>query len=158
MRISPDEVPGRACALLLAGLLLAGAARAEPAVALYARLGGEPVVRVVVSDTLDRVTVDPRLKRSFAEIDVERVKRLLVEQICELAGGGCRYSGASMQEAHAGHRISESEFYGLVAILRDSLREHHVKLRERNELLSLLAPMKRDVVNAPTPRPDTANP
>jgi hemoglobin len=139
-------------------MLIASVADADPQPSLYARMGGESVVRAVVSETLDRVTADARLKRSFAEVDVERVKRLLVEQICELAGGGCHYSGVSMREAHGGHQISEAEFYGLVEILRDSLRQHHVKLRERNELLALLAPMKRDVVNAPAPSPDSVSP
>jgi hypothetical protein len=39
----------------------------------------------------------------------------------------------------------------MVEILRDSLRRHDVGLRERNELLALLAPMKRDVVDVPAP-------
>jgi hemoglobin len=112
-------------------------------------MGGEPVVRAVVSDTLDRVVADHRLGRSFAEIDVARVKRLLAEQICQIADGGCRYTGDPMREVHAGHQISEAEFYGLVELLRDSMRRHHVRLRERNELLARLAPMKRDVVDIP---------
>ncbi|MGA8707635.1 MAG: group 1 truncated hemoglobin [Steroidobacteraceae bacterium] len=147
--------------LLAAGglLLLAAAATvAAPQASLYQRMGGAPVVKAVVSDTLDRVTADPKLKRSFAEVDVERVKRLLAEQICALADGGCHYSGVSMSEAHGGHQISESEFYGLVEILRDSLRRHHVHLRERNELLALLAPLKREVVNAPAPTPGGTDP
>jgi hemoglobin len=125
---------------------------------LYARMGGEPVIRVVVSDTLDRVVADHQLGRSFEKVDVDRVKRLLVEQICELAGGGCHYSGDSMREVHGGHQISEAEFYGLVQILRDNLKRHHVRQRERNELLALLAPMKRDVVNVPAPVASTRPP
>jgi hemoglobin len=112
------------------------------------------VVQAVVSDTLDQVVADQKLKRSFHNVDVERVKRLLAEKICELAGGGCHYSGDSIREAHAGHQISEAEFYGLVQILRDSLKRHGVHQRERNELLVLLAPMERDVVNAPVPVAD----
>lgn len=147
------------CAIaLLLFLLPAWSAAAAAPDSLYARMGGESVVRAVVSETLDRVVADHRLGRSFAEIDVERVKRLLVEQICQLAGGGCRYSGDPMREVHSGHQISESEFYGLVEILRESLRRHHVRLRERNELLALLAPMKRDVVNIPAQRATSADP
>ncbi len=146
--------------LVLLSLMLFPASRMALATedSLYARMGGEPVVRAVVSDTLDQVVADHKLRRSFDKVDVERVKRLLVEQICELAGGGCHYSGDSMSEAHAGHQISEAEFYGLVQILRDSLRRHHVHQRERNELLVLLAPMERDVVNAPVPAADTRPP
>jgi hemoglobin len=148
----------RSCALALLALALP-VCSASPAApdSLYARMGGEPVVRAVVSETLDRVVADHRLGRSFAQVDVERIKRLLAEQICQLADGGCRYSGDSMREVHAGHEISEAEFYGLVEILRDSLRRHDVGLRERNELLALLAPMKRDVVEIPAMHASSAD-
>jgi hemoglobin len=143
--------------VLLASTLPAWTALGAPD-SLYSRLGGEPVVRAVVSETLDHVMADPKLKRSYENVDVDRVKRLVVEQICELAGGGCKYSGAPMREVHAGHQISEGEFFGLTEILRDSMRRHHVGLRERNELLALLSPMKRDIVNIPVPRAATTDP
>jgi hemoglobin len=150
----------RRCTLLLAFLMLLPASQmaAGAEQSLYARMGGEEVIRAVVSDTLDQVVADHQLKRSFEKVDVDRVKRLLVEQICELAGGGCHYSGDSMREVHGGHQISEAEFYGLVQILRDNLKRHHVRQRERNELLVLLAPMKRDVVNVPAPVASTRQP
>ena len=150
----------RRCTLLLVFLMLLPASRMAAAAeqSLYARMGGEPVIRVVVSDTLDQVVADHQLGRSFEKVDVDRVKRLLVEQICELAGGGCHYSGDSMREVHGGHQISEAEFYGLVQILCDNLKRHHVRQRERNELLVLLAPMKRDVVNVPAPVASTRPP
>jgi hemoglobin len=71
---------------------------------------------------------------------------LLAEQICDLAHGPCQYSGDSMKEVHAGHHISEAEFYGMVQMLRDILKERHIDMASSNELLRLLAPMKRDVV------------
>lgn len=129
------------------GIGTAAAASDPAATSLYARMGGEPVVVAVVSETIDQVTADPKLRRSFKGSNIKRIKRLLAEQICDLAGGGCVYSGDSMREVHANHHITESEFYGLVAILRSTMRRHHVALRERNELLALLAPMKRDVVD-----------
>jgi hemoglobin len=125
------------------------------ATSLYARMGGESVVVAVVSETIDRVTADPKLRRSFKGSNIKRIKRLIAEQICDLAGGGCVYSGDSMREVHANHQITEAEFYGLVEILRSAMRRHHVALRERNELLALLAPMKRDVVDV-TVAPPTA--
>jgi hemoglobin len=157
MEFTTGEIRRRAPALALA-LLASAAATAAPQASLYERMGGAPVVRSVASETLDRVTSDPRLRRSFAGVDIPRIKRLLAEQICSLAGGGCRYTGVSMSEAHGGHQISESEFYGMVEILRDVMRQNHVRLRERNELLALLAPMKRDVVNAPAPAAAEAEP
>jgi hemoglobin len=139
---------------VLAGSSLTPAAEVNPpAGSLYARLGGAPVVTKLVGTTIDQVVANHRLSQSFKDTDLKRIKEKLVEQICQLADGGCQYTGDPMRDVHAGHNISESEFYGLVEILRDNMRALDIGLRERNELLALLAPMKRDVVNVPAPPP-----
>jgi hemoglobin len=134
-------------AFFAAALLLAvNRAQGAEAASLYERMGGTSNVTAVVNDLIDTAATDPHLKRSFVDVDLAPVKRLLVEQICQLAGGGCTYSGDSMHDVHAGLGITQAEFYRLVQVLRDSMITHGVGLRERNELLRLLAPMKRDVV------------
>jgi hemoglobin len=134
--------------LCLAALLVASACRAQAPQSrtLYARMGGAANVTAIVDEVINDAATDPHMKRSFADVDIERVKKLLVEQICELAGGGCRYSGDSMRDVHGGLGITQAEFYDLVQVLRDSMVRHGIRLRERNELLVLLAPMKRDIV------------
>lgn len=109
-------------------------------------MGGTATITQVIDEVIDRAAGDPHLKRSFVNVDLARVKRLLVEQICQLTGGGCHYSGDSMRDVHAGLGITQAEFYGLVQMLRDSMTRHGIALRERNELLGILAPMKRDVI------------
>jgi len=133
---------GAAVAVLL---LLAGGASGAP-VRLYDRLGGAAGVAAIADTLIDRVSADPKLARSFQDAKLDRIKKLLAEQICDLSGGPCRYSGDSMKEVHAGHHISEAEFFGMVADLRVVLHERHVNQGAANELLRLLAPMKRDVV------------
>ena len=113
---------------------------------LYDRLGGQVGVAAIAAALIDRVSADPKLGRSFKDTKLDRIKKLLAEQICDLSGGPCRYSGDSMKEVHAGHHISEAEFFGLVADLRDVLKQRQVGQAATNELLRLLAPMKRDVV------------
>lgn len=135
-----------ALAALAAGWLIAPAGHASPRESLYARMGGKPVVTAFVADTIDQVVADPRLDQSFAGVNTARVKEQIVALICQLAGGGCHYDGDSMRVAHANLDITEAQFYGLVAILRAQMRRHHVGLRERNQLLAILAPMKRDIV------------
>ena len=132
-------------AVLITLLLLGGAAAASQA-PLYDRLGGAPGVAAIADTLIDRVSADPKLGRSFKDSKLERIKKLLAEQICDLSGGPCRYSGDSMKEVHAGHHISEAEFFGMVADLRAVLKERHVSQGAANELLRLLAPIKRDVV------------
>jgi hemoglobin len=132
-------------AVLITLLLLVGAAAASQA-PLYDRLGGAAGVAAIADTLIDRVSADPKLGRSFKDSKLERIKKLLAEQICDLSGGPCRYSGDSMKEVHAGHHISEAEFFGMVADLREVLKERHVGQGAANELLRLLAPIKRDVV------------
>jgi hemoglobin len=134
----------RGLAALLSWLALAAMAQARAP--LYERLGGADGVAAIAAALIDRVAADPRLGRSFEDTNLKRIKTLLAEQICDLSGGPCRYSGDSMKEAHAGLHISQAEFYGMVADLRDILHERHVSQGATNELLRLLAPMKRDVV------------
>jgi hemoglobin len=134
-----------ACAAALAALTLAvgnAAARAP----LYERLGGEQGVAAIAHALIERVAADPRIGASFKDTNLSHIQQMLAEQICDLSGGPCHYSGDSMRESHAGHHISEADFYGMVSDLRDILHERHVSIGATNELLRLLAPMKRDIV------------
>lgn len=126
--------------------LLAGMAVAGASATLYERLGAETGVAAISDALIDRVASDPVLGRSFADTNLVRIKKLLAEQICDLSGGPCHYSGDPMRQVHAGHHISEAEFYRMVDTLRAILKERHASVSTTNELLRLLAPMKRDVV------------
>jgi hemoglobin len=121
-----------------------------PAVApegsLYARLGGTPTMTAVVGETIDKIATDPLTKASFDKVNLTHVKAMFIEQICSLTGGGCEYSGDQMRDVHAGHHITNADFFYTVEVLRDSMRAHAIPLAARNELLEILAPMKRDVV------------
>jgi hemoglobin len=125
-----------------------GSATAEAPSTLYDRLGGQIGVSAIANSLIDRVSADPRLGRSFKDTKLSRIKGLLAEQICDLSGGPCHYSGDPMKEVHAGQHISEAEFYGMVDTLRDILKQRHVGIGATNELLRLLAPMKRDIVES----------
>jgi hemoglobin len=116
---------------------------------LYAHLGGEAGVGAIATSLIDHVAGDPALGRSFEGTNLALIKQHLAAQLCELSGGPCHYDGDNMRDVHAGHDISEAEFYGLVSALRVILQQRGVALADRNRLLALLAPMKRDVVRVP---------
>lgn len=142
-----SSAPSRRLHLFFAALTLAGCA-AQPAQdpTLYSRLGGEPVVRRIVTETIDRAASDPRTNRSFKDVKLQNVKDKIVEQICNLSGGGCKYTGDPMDKVHKGLKNTESEMNLVVQFLRDACDLAGVRPREKNELLLLLAPMKRDIV------------
>jgi len=124
-----------------------------PGTSLYERLGGTEAMHAIADTLIDRVVADPHLNRSFRGSKIPRIKDKLAEQLCDLTGGPCRYSGDPMRETHAGHHVTEADFYGMVEQLRGILRERHVGIADSNELLRLLAPMKRDIVEAPAAGP-----
>jgi hemoglobin len=138
--------PAAVATAAAASAAVATAAPTAPAESLYARLGGAHGVSGITGDLIERAATDPRTRRSFDGVTRSRVKAHLAAQLCELTGGGCRRDGDDMRTVHTGLRITEAEFLGLVAILRDVLAERQVPIRARNELVALLAPMKRDVV------------
>jgi len=141
----PSRLLARA-ALLAASLAVSGHLALADGASLYDRLGGAMKVAAISNDLIDETAAHPALKRSFDGVSVPRVKEMLIEQVCALTGGPCTYSGDTMVDVHAGLDITEAEMNGMVELLRTVMIRHDIRLRERNELLALLAPMKREVV------------
>ena len=107
-------------AFLFAGALSAIGGRVGAGeLSLYERMGGEPVVGRVVSDLIDHAASDPRTSRSFQGSNLARIKNLVAEQICDIADGGCHYSGDPMREVHAGQRVRGGEIIARVAFGSD---------------------------------------
>jgi len=100
----------------------------------------------VVDDFLTRVAADARINRFFAQTNIPRLRKMLVDQICQASGGTCTYTGKDMKAAHQGMGISEPDFDALVQDLVASLDTFKVGEREKGELLAVLGPMKKDIV------------
>ena len=105
---------------------------------LYDRLGGQPAITAVVDDFVGNVAADARINRFFARTDIPRLKRLLVEQICQGTGGPCTYTGRDMKTTHAGMGITDAQFNALVEDLVKSLDKFKVPEKEKGELLGIL--------------------
>ena len=113
---------------------------------LYERLGGKDAITAVVDDFVANVAADNRINGFFAKTDIPRLKKLLVEQICQGTGGPCVYTGRSMQAAHKGMNISDAQFNALVEDLQKSLNKFKVPEKEQGDLLAILGPMKPQIV------------
>ncbi len=118
----------------------------EPKDWLYQQLGAQPGIDQLTTGLLHKIAQDPQIVGHFQDTDIARFKRLLSEHLCQLSGGPCRYSGASMQEAHTGFQISQADFDQLVAHLMAVMNEQNIAVAAQNRLLALLAPMYKDVV------------
>ena len=125
---------------------------------LYDRLGGIDAITAVVEHFRDRVAADDRINLKFARTDLARLRKMLIDQVCEVAGGPCRYNGRSMKEAHAGMKVTNGEFNALVEDLVATLNEFKVPGKERDELLAILGPLKPDIVEVDSSEVGTALP
>ncbi|TMF26064.1 MAG: group 1 truncated hemoglobin [Chloroflexi bacterium] len=130
---------------------------------LYERLGRIESIGAVVEDFRDRVARDDRIKQKFARTDLGRLTRMLIDQVCQAAGGPCTYTGRSMKDAHAGMGVTSGEFDALVGDLVATLNQFRVGKTEQGELLGVLGPLKPDIVEVDssqvgTPLPATYQP
>lgn len=118
---------------------------------LYSRLGGINAISAVTDQFLANVAADNTINARFAAtvadpFRLQVLRNNLIDQICEGAGGPCKYKGKTMAEAHQGMNITQDEFNALVGDLVAALDQFNVPETEKNELLGILGPMQTDIV------------
>jgi len=138
----------------------------EPAKkSLYERLGGESGTHAIVDDFVVRAIADPRvnwerkgvkprglnLSRRSAEWqpsdqNVSRLKQHLAQFLALATGGPTQYEGRDIKEAHAGMRITNTEFDAAVGDLKATLDKLHVGTTEQKELLAIVESTRPQVV------------
>lgn len=119
-----------------------------PAPGLYQAFGEQAGIRALMDDFVLRLKADARIGEQFRDTQLDNLARQLTDQVCQLAGGPCVYKGPDMKEAHANMDVKRSHFNALVEVLQQSMDARGIPFPRQNQLLALLAPMHRDVVNA----------
>ena len=130
-------------------LLCAAAAFAQTPPAddsLYQAWGGRAGIRAVMDDFVPRLFADPRTARFFKGVDRENLTMRLTEQLCQEAGGPCRYGGAPMKLVHEDLGITRRDFNALVEILQLAMDARGIPFAAQNRMLAKLAPMHREIV------------
>ena len=118
---------------------------------LYERLGGYDGVVGAVDAILPRLIYDCQLGRFWknrGQDGISRERQLLIDFICNAAGGGMYYTGRDMTLTHVGMEISDSDwtlFTGHVAAALDSLG---VGEPERGDVLGFMDSLKDEIVEA----------
>ena len=125
---------------------------------LYDRLGGGDAINALTESWVARVGGDDRANGKFARTDIDRLKKEIVDQLCEATGGPCTYTGRSMQETHDGMQVTAGEFDVVMQHLGGTLDELNVPKTEQDELVDLLRPMRADIVEVESPETGTPLP
>jgi hemoglobin len=112
-----------------------------PARSLYARLGGYDFVAKFVDTAFPRVAGHPQLRRLFqghSQDSQVRQRQLIVDALCQAAGGPCAYTGRAMKPVHTGLGITTADWTVFIGILTGALEELKAAPPERKEFLDLL--------------------
>jgi hemoglobin len=125
---------------------------------LYERLGGLDAIMAVVDSFVARAAGDDRINMKFARTNIPHLKKNFADQLCEVTGGPCTYTGRSMPEAHGGMRVTAGEFDAFIQDLEGTLDELNVPTMEHRELLGLLLPLRDEIVEVESPDTGTALP
>jgi hemoglobin len=125
---------------------------------LYDRLGGGDTINALTESWVGRVGGDDRANGKFVRTDIARLKKEVADQLCEVTGGPCVYTGRSMRETHTGMKTTAGEFDVVMQHLGAALDELHVPKTEQDELVELLRPMRDDIVEVESPETGTPLP
>lgn len=113
---------------------------------LYDRLGGTPAITAAVKRFVEVTGSDPRISMFFSNTDVPRLESMMVNHICAITGGPCKYEGKSMKESHTGMQVKPEHFDAFMENLAKVLEELEVPDREKSEVLAAFEGMKSDVI------------
>lgn len=116
---------------------------------LYTRLGGYDAVAAVTDDFVGRLAGDPSLGRFFkghSTNSLGRIRQLIVDQLCNVTGGPCVYTGRDMKTTHAGLAITEADWQASVKHLVATLDKFKVPQKEKDEVLAAVSGLKKDIV------------
>lgn len=129
------------------------------------RLGGTSAISAVVDSFAGKVLKDDRVNKKFAKTDATRLLKNLKDQIGAAAKcPGVKYTGKNMKNAHKNMAVTDGEFAAVGEALVKTLDEFKVPEKEKGELMAVIGPMKKDIVEKPgdnstgTPLPSNFKP
>lgn len=113
--------------------------------ATFEAFGGKEGLIKIMDDFMIGLIADPRTKPFFDNNKQTFIKAMLVEQMCELMNGGCKYPGRDMKSSHTNMKVNREGFNALVEQFQFAMDKHNVPFSAQNKLLAKLAPMYRDI-------------
>jgi len=117
---------------------------------LYERLGGETAIEAAVVRFYEKVLADPEVAPFFAGMEVDRVVQKQIAFMTMAFGGPNHYTGKDLRTAHARlvkNGLGDKHFDAVAGHLVTTLEELGVEKPLIDEVLSIVAPTRHDVLN-----------
>jgi hemoglobin len=92
----------------------------------FEELGGEPYLRAIIDEFVERLFADTMIGYLFARANKERLKQLEYEHAAVFLGAPVTYSGRELKAAHARHPIMGGHFGRRRQLLKSTLEKHRV--------------------------------
>lgn len=121
----------------------------QPRKSLYERLGGYDVIAAFMTDYIMRIRADPNFARFSGGRGADKKKRdlqLNIDYMCKATGSSNYYLGRDMKTSHAGLGITGDEWEANMRYMAEALDKYRIPQREKQEVLALVAGMKREIV------------
>lgn len=100
---------------------------------------------------LPRLQLDPQLGRFWqnrGDDGIAREKQLLIDYLCNAAGGSLYYTGRNMITSHKGMKISENDWNIFIAHATATMDELQVPQQEQADVAAFVTSLKSDIVEA----------
>lgn len=117
---------------------------------LFDRMGGEPALRAVIDDFVERVFSDFMIGFMFRDADRARIKALEYEHASQFLGGPEHYTGRPLRAAHARHRINGGQFARRIHLLRQVCDAHAVPAQVRDAWLAHNESLRGQITQQPS--------
>ncbi len=117
---------------------------------IYETLGGEALVPEAVERFYTKLKSDPVIGEFFEGADLVKLKTHQRMFLTAALGGPDAYEGRDMRAAHAHLKISDTDFDLFLGYLADTLAEFGTTPARIAEVLEALAPLRLEIVTAPS--------
>jgi hemoglobin len=132
--------------LVIVFILILATGCATTKLSTYEQLGGHEKVQEIVDNFISEIEFSPIMFEYFKDSDINRFREKLVEHVCSLTGGGCEYTGDTMEQVHAGMNISESDFNLGVDLFINAMEKANIPHRIQNKVLADIAPTRKNMI------------
>lgn len=117
---------------------------------LYEKLGGEEMVRAVVTSMYEKILGDDRLSMFFVDVDVEKLRHMNTAFVGMAFGAPHRYTSRSLREAHVKpleQGLSPVHFDIMCVHLREAMKELRVDRALIEEGMKIIEAAGKDILN-----------
>jgi hemoglobin len=89
-----------------------------------------------------------RFWENRGEDGIAREKQLLVDYLCNIAGGPVYYTGRDMKTSHSGMKISEIDWSIFLGHAGETMKALQVPQQECDEVVAFVLTLRDDLVEA----------